>query len=135
MDYYQANGLTNYGCEKIIGMKNTIYYLSTCDTCKRIMKEFDLEDFDQIDIKKQPLSEVQIEYLYRKVGSYEGFFSKSARKYRALNLKEKNLSEADFKHYLLEDYTFLKRPVFIIDQEAYVGNSKKNIEVLKEILK
>ena len=73
MDYYQANGLTNYGCEKIIGMKNTIYYLSTCDTCKRIMKEFDLEDFDQIDIKKQPLSEAQIEYLYRKVGSYEVF--------------------------------------------------------------
>ena len=34
-----------------------IYYLSTCDTCKRIMKELPLDDFIKVDIKTDPLTE------------------------------------------------------------------------------
>ena len=67
-------------------------------------------------------------------GSYEVLFSKVARLYRSMNLKEKNLQEVDFKKYLLEHYTFLKRPVFIIDNEVFIGNAKKNIELVKSKL-
>ncbi len=111
-----------------------IYYLSTCDTCKRIMKELPLDDFIKVDIKTDPLTENDLIELHALSGSYEVLFSKIARLYRSMNLKEKNLQEVDFKKYLLEHYTFLKRPVFIIDNEVFIGNAKKNIELVKSKL-
>ena len=111
-----------------------IYYLSTCDTCKRIMKELPLDDFIKVDIKTDPLTENDLIELHGLSGSYEVLFSKIARLYRSMNLKEKNLQEVDFKKYLLEHYTFLKRPIFIIDNEVFIGNAKKNIELVKSKL-
>ncbi len=111
-----------------------IYYLSTCDTCKRIMKELPLDDFIKVDIKTDPLTENDLIELHALSGSYEVLFSKIARLYRSMNLKEKNLQEVDFKKYLLEHYTFLKRPVFIVDNEVFIGNAKKNIELVKSKL-
>lgn len=111
-----------------------IYYLSTCDTCKRIMKELPLDDFIKVDIKTDPLTENDLIELHGLSGSYEVLFSKVARLYRSMNLKEKNLQEVDFKKYLLEHYTFLKRPVFIVDNEVFIGNAKKNIELVKSKL-
>lgn len=111
-----------------------IYYLSTCDTCKRIMKELPLDDFIKVDIKTDPLTENDLIELHGLSGSYEVLFSKVARLYRSMNLKEKNLQEVDFKKYLLEHYTFLKRPVFIVDNEIFIGNAKKNIELVKSKL-
>ena len=49
-------------------------------------------------------------------------------KYKSLGLKDKSLSEEDYKNYILEEYTFLKRPVTIIGDEIFVGNSKKTTE-------
>jgi arsenate reductase len=49
-----------------------------------------------------------------------------------MDLKNQVLSEADYRQFLLDEYTFLKRPVFIVDQEIFIGNSKKVIEALKE---
>ena len=111
-----------------------IYYLSTCDTCKRIMKDLPLDDFIKVDIKTDPLTENDLIELHALSGSYEVLFSKIARLYRSMNLKEKNLQEVDFKKYLLEHYTFLKRPVFIVDNEIFIGNAKKNIELVKSKL-
>ena len=111
-----------------------IYYLSTCDTCKRIMKELPLDDFIKVYIKTDPLTENDLGELCALSGSYEVLFSKVARLYRSMNLKEKNLQEVDFKKYLLEHYTFLKRPIFIIDNEVFIGNAKKNIELVKSKL-
>ena len=52
--------------------------------------------------------------------------------YKSLDLKNKTLLEADYKMYLLQHYTFLSRPVFIIDGKIFIGNSQKNIaEVIK----
>lgn len=101
-----------------------IYYLSTCSTCKRILKELGdrANDFELIDIKPNPLDEQQVDELRKMTDSYESLFSKTARKYQDLGLKEKNLEEADFKHYLLEHYTFLKRPVLIDGNDIYIGS-------------
>ena len=117
---------------KAISMR-LFYYLSSCDTCKRILKELKLKDtITQIDIKKNPLTEAQVEALYQKVESYEDLINKRAQLYKQRNLKEKNLSEEDYKNLLLEHYTFLKRPVFIVENNIFIGNSKKEIDRLKE---
>ena len=109
-----------------------VYFLKTCDTCKRILKEINLEGFEQQEIKANPISETQLEEMYALSKSYEDLFNKRARLYKSLGLKDKSLSEKEYKKYLLEAYTFLKRPVFIIDEEIFIGNSKKEVEKVKE---
>jgi arsenate reductase len=70
--------------------------------------------------------------MHQLSGSYEALFSKKAQLYKSMNLKNQSLSETDYKKYLLEHYTFLSRPVFIIDEKIYIGNGQKNIiDVIK----
>jgi arsenate reductase (glutaredoxin) len=111
-----------------------VYHLSTCSTCQRILKEINAPDFVLQDIKTEAISESQLEEMYKFTSSYEALFSKRAMKYKSMALKDKNLQEDDFKSLILEEYTFLKRPVFIINDEVYVGNSKKLVEAVKNTL-
>ncbi|NQY66142.1 MAG: hypothetical protein HRT72_00235 [Flavobacteriales bacterium] len=113
-----------------------IYHLSTCSTCSRILKEISIdESFELQDIKSNKITEEQLLEMRALSGSYEALFSRKAIKYRTMKLGDKNLSEIDIKKLILEDYTFLKRPVSLINKEIFIGNSKNNIESLKLTLK
>ena len=115
---------------------NKFYYLDTCDTCKRIMKELPLAGNATLrEIKSSPTTEAEIDALAKKAGSYEAIFSKRARKYRELGLNTQNLTEADYKEYLLSDYTFLKRPVLETALTVIAGNGKKETDGMHEALK
>lgn len=106
-----------------------IYHLSTCDTCKRILKELNpSSDFVLQDIKSEAITQPQLEEMKSLSGTYESLFSKRARLYKERDLKNKNLSENDYKDLILEHYTFLKRPVIIYDDQIFIGNSKKVVE-------
>ncbi|WBL22172.1 arsenate reductase family protein [Zunongwangia sp. HRR-M8] len=110
-----------------------IYYLSTCDTCKRILNEIEAPAaFELQDIKTNAITKTQIEEMQKLAGSYESLFSKRARLYKERDLKNKNLSEEDYKALILEHYTFLKRPVIINDDEIFIGNAKKNVAAAKD---
>ena len=114
---------------------NEIYYLASYDTCRKIIKSLPNTDkLTFIDIRQNPISESDLEEMYQLSGSYEALFSKKAQLYKSLGLKDKNLTEVDFKKYLLEHYTFLSRPVFIIDGKIYIGNSPKNINEVITVL-
>ncbi len=95
------------------------------------MSQLKLDDFDKIDIKNNPLNESQLLELYVITESYEDLFNKRAIKYRSLGLNKKSLSENDLKKLLMEEYTFLKRPVFLVNGHLYIGNSKSTVESLK----
>lgn len=112
-----------------------IYHLSTCDTCQRIIKDLDgLKDFEHQDIKAQAVSPEELDALKQKVGSYEALFNRRARKYRSMGLNERELSENEYRQLLLDEYTFLKRPVILMDEEVFVGNSSKTVIAAKERL-
>lgn len=113
-----------------------IYYLSTCDTCKRIISELDLKNKNFVfqDIKTEKITPDQILEMRQLSDSYESLFSKIARKYKELNLSSKVLQEEDYQKLILEEYTFLKRPVIIINQRIFIGNSKNTIEQIKDAL-
>jgi len=109
-----------------------VYHLSTCDTCIRILKELALPaEFERQDIKKEPITVKQLEAMNQLSGSYEALFSKRAKLYKERNLKDENLSEEDFKRFILEHYTFLNRPVIINGNSIFIGNSKKTVEAAK----
>lgn len=112
-----------------------VYYLKTCDTCRRILKDLDLpEDFILQDIKTEPITVVQLEEMKSLSGSYESLFSRRAQLYKKMDLKSQELTEKDIKHYILEHYTFLKRPVIIIDDSIFIGNAKSTIEAVQKTL-
>lgn len=83
------------------------------------------------DIKNETITQDQLESMAQLSGSYESLFSKRARLYKERNLKEQKLSEEDYKDLILEHYTFLKRPVVIIDNDIFVGNSKAVVAAAK----
>jgi arsenate reductase len=121
---------------KQLNKMNKIYYLSTCDTCKRIISELGLKEkrFIFQDIKTEKITAAQLDEMKKAVGSYEALFSRIARKYKELDLVSKQLTEADYKNFILEEYTFLKRPVIFIGNKVFVGNTKAVIAEAKAAL-
>lgn len=115
-------------------MRKKAYYLSTCNTCKRILSEIDSSSMELQEIKSNPLTLEQVEELRELAGSYEALLNRRAKKYQERGLKEVTLSEEAIKALLLEHYTFLKRPVFVIDNQIFIGNSKKVVASLKEAI-
>lgn len=106
-----------------------IYFLKTCDTCKRIIKSLpNTEGFEFQDVKEESITVKQLEEMHALTGSYEVLFSKRAKLYKEMGLKDENLTEPDFKRYILEHYTFLNRPVIIVENQIFVGNSPKVVE-------
>jgi len=85
----------------------------------------DLDSWEQIDIKKNNISPKDLDFIAKQHEGYEAVFSKRSRKYRAQGLHEQQLTEQDFRRLILEEYTFLKRPVWLTDDRAFVGKSKK----------
>ncbi len=109
-----------------------IYHLGTCSTCVRIIKELNpSSDVILQDIKTEPMTESQVDEMAKMAGSYEALFSRRAMKYKSMGLKDKSLSEQDYKQLILEEYTFLKRPVIIVGDKIFVGNGKKEVEGAK----
>ena len=108
-----------------------IFHLKSCSTNQRILKELNLEGVELQNIKEQNIDEKTLDFLKEKVGSYEALFSKKAMKYRSMGLNEMSLSEADYKKYMLEEYTFLKRPFMINNDEVFIGNTKSVVESAK----
>ena len=111
-----------------------VYYLSTCSTCKRIMDSLPLSDFIIQDIKTESITTTQLDEMQQLSKSFESLFSRRSMKYKSLGLGDINLTEEDYKKYNLEEYTFLKRPVFIIGDEIFIGNSKKEVEKVTQKL-
>lgn len=112
-----------------------IYYLSTCSTCKRIIQELGgLKGFEFQDIREKNIEPQVLDSIAKKVGSYEALFSRRAMKYKQLGLDKKKLTETDYRKWILNEYTFLKRPVIIADHEVYIGNAKSETERAKRYL-
>ena len=110
-----------------------IYFLKSCSTNQRILKQLSLgKDVVLQNIKEENIDEETLDILKEKVGSYEALFSKKAMKYKTLGLNEMKLKETDFKRYMLEEYTFLKRPFIINEEQVFIGNSKSVVNAAIE---
>jgi len=105
-----------------------IYYLKTCDACCRILRGMDTTGYILQDIKSEPLTVKQLEELHSLTNSYAVLFSRRAKKYKQMDLKNQILTEKDYRQLILDEYTFLKRPVIVNETGIYVGNTKKRVD-------
>lgn len=119
------------------GMVKKLYWLSSCSTCRKILKEVqaDKKGFEFHDIAKQKITPSQLQEMKDRAGSYDALFSRRAIKYRELGLKDEKMNEDDYRKLILDEYTFLKRPVFIIGDRIFSGSEKKTIQALKAFMK
>ena len=104
-----------------------VYHLGNCTTCQAILSETGLakKGFNLQDIKTDPITPAQLDEMKGLAGSYEALFSRRALKYKALGLKDKVLTEKDYRKYILEEYTFLKRPILVYKGKAIAGFFEK----------
>jgi arsenate reductase len=111
--------------------------MAHCTTSQAIIKDTGITDkeFEMQDIKFEKITPAQLDGMKKMTGSYEALFSRRALKYKELGLKDKKLEEKDFRKYILEEYTFLKRPVVIINDQIFAGSEKKTVEALKRAVK
>lgn len=113
-----------------------IYHLSTCSTNQRILQEAAAIKKGAVlqDIKSEPITPAQLDEMKQLAGSYEALFSRKAMKFRSMGLHEQQLTEKDYRRLILEEYTFLKRPVALVDGKIFIGNTKAVVEALKKAL-
>jgi arsenate reductase-like glutaredoxin family protein len=108
-----------------------IYHLSSCSTCKRILKEINPDStVELVDIKVTNIDPSTLDWIQSKVGAYEALFSKKAQKFRLQGLHEKQLSEDDYRSLLLErpscessgDFCkIIHKSVFIIRYSLFIS--------------
>ena len=87
------------------------------------------------NIREEKITARQLDEMKKMAGSYEALFSRRALKYKELGLKDKKLTEEDYKNYILTEDTFLKRPVTILNNQIFIGNDKKTVEALKKAVR
>lgn len=117
-------------------MEIKVWYLSTCSTCRRILQEVDLNDSNAelINIKTTPLTEIELEDMKSFTGSYRDLINGRSAQFRSMDKKAKDLTEEEARELLLKHYAFLKRPVVRINDDYFIGNSKRNVQALQERL-
>ena len=110
-----------------------VYGLPHCTTCQKALvyleeKGVTVRRFH--DIKERRLSEKQVRALAEKVGSPDALFSRRALKYREMGLHERELSEEELVRLMVEEYTFVTRPVIVRGDRATAGFYPKRIDAL-----
>lgn len=106
-------------------MVKKIYHLGTCDTNRRLLSHWKPgADVVLQDIKKERITPDQVDEMKTLAGSYDALFSRTARNYRSRGLHEQKLTEKDYRELILEDYTFLKRPVVIAGGKIFIGSTQ-----------
>ena len=95
------------------------------------MKAADLsDDFQLHDLKKIPIEKVDLDFLATKVDSLKDLVNKRSRRIKELQVDIENLSDVQLLKYFQTEYTFIKRPIFIIGDQVFIGNAKKTVEEL-----
>jgi len=111
-----------------------MYHLGTCTSCQAIIKETGIthKGFALQEIKSEKITPAQLDEMKALAGSYEALFSRRAIKYKEMRLKDKKLTEQDYRNLILQENTFLKRPVTIKGNKIFIGNDKKTVDALKK---
>ncbi|XCI75514.1 MAG: arsenate reductase [Flavobacteriales bacterium] len=110
------------------------YHLKTYTTCRRILVSFDLSDLVLRDIKNQPMTEVELQEMRQRSGSYESLFNLKSQKYRQLSLHAQPLGQAKYRRWILQEYTLLARSIFLVGNRIFIGGQAQVLNTLKDCL-
>ena len=87
-----------------------------------------------VDIKAEGISAEDLDAMKAHAGSYEALFSRRAMKFRNMGLADKTLTENEYRTLILEEYTFLKRPVFLTVEGVTAGSAKAEVARARDLI-
>lgn len=113
------------------------FTLPTCKTCQRIDADLQPAQCGAVirDIKASGVTAEEVDSMKAHAGSYEALFSRRAMKFRSMGLADMDLGEDDYRRLIIEEYTFLKRPVLLTDDAVFAGSAKASVEGARAALK
>jgi len=112
-------------------MEIEFYGLPNCTTCQKALRRLDyhrVSDIKKRNIKEEPLAREEVERLAKLLGGAANLFSRRSNKFRELGLKDKTLSAGEMLDLMCGEYTFLKRPILVIDNKAVAGFFEKEYD-------
>ena len=112
-----------------------LYWLPHCTTCQKAVQYLEKKGYSIAkfrDVKSHPLDCKEVERLTELVGGAGELFSRRAIKYRAMNLSERELSSDDMIQLMVDEYTFIKRPVLVSAGRAVAGFTPKSYDSFLE---
>ena len=112
-------------------MEIIFYWIPNCTTCQKAKRrlEYHRAAIEKLrDIKEEPLSRREVEQLAKLLGGAENLFSRRSTKYRELGLKDKKLTETEMLDLMAGEYTFLKRPILVVNGKAVAGFFEKEYD-------
>jgi arsenate reductase len=114
--------------------KGTVFFLGSCSTCQEILKANRLEEMGlkMREIKSEPITPAELDAMKAVAGSYEALFSRRAIKYKEMGLKDRALTENEYRDLILQEYTFLKRPVVVVGGKVFIGSEKGTRQALSD---
>lgn len=95
------------------------------------MKTWDLAGLELQDLKKENIKESELEFLRARVNNYEDLLNKRARLLKEHDLTDGPQREEKIRQLILFHYSFLKRPILVLKNEIFVGNSAKITKAAK----
>jgi arsenate reductase len=98
------------------------------------MRDWDLSSLIIQDLKVEGISASELEFLRSKLSSYEELLNKRARLLREHTLSDESDREDQIRDLILSHYSFLKRPVLVLRNQIFVGNSAKIVEAARQAL-
>lgn len=105
-----------------------IFHLESCKTCQKILAALEpLDGVELREIKTKGVTPVELDQMRKLTDSYESLFSRRAMLFRQRGLNQQELGEDDYKQLILEHYTFLKRPVIMVEDQIFIGNANKEV--------
>lgn len=108
----------------------TLYQLTHCSTCQRTAAELASRGarFESRDIRKHPLSRTEVSNLARLAGGADKLFSRRALAYRRRNLHERSLAPEEMIDLMVEDDTFIRRPVILQGERVLPGCTARQLD-------
>ena len=113
--------------------KITLCWLPHCSTCQKAdayLKQTGKSVTEYRDIKANPLSRTEVERLAKLVGGANELFSRRARLYRSMGLADRELQDDEMLDLMATEYTFIKRPVLDLGNNAVSGFTDKSYDMV-----
>jgi arsenate reductase len=111
------------------------YQFENCKACHKVAEALQLgDDVEYRDIKEQPVTADELEQLRNLAGSYEALLSKKSVKFKMEGHHKEELTEDQYRDFLLEEYTYFKRPILVIDDQIFIGSDEEVVEAAKKAL-
>jgi arsenate reductase (glutaredoxin) len=93
----------------------------------------DLTQFDLVDIKKKNITALELKEISQLSNlSFENLFNRRAQKFKLIS--KEGLTEDSYFQMIIEEYTFLQRPVIVFQNQVFVGNSKSVVAAAMSLI-